>query len=1256
MTRTSLILLLLFYTLLINQSLAGGTNYWEGKGRIAVSSDGNKHDNDDMQATMMTLMILAKAQLQDNTVLYSYADHVWGSEDNDLQIMKESAEGGGERFGFQSTKFMAAVSDPEAAYNAMRDEILKSTSDDPLFVIAAGPMQVIGEALNRANETNAEALNFVTVISHSNWNNRHSDNPEGAGSVHGEESPHSGWTWDEMNASFGSRVNFNKISDQNGTGDQPYKTKDKFSAPAWSSWHWMRDHKDHNVQWVYTKGLANPGGPDYSDAGMAYYFCADLNGERADEFGNPEKLEAWIGPDVIPVEIDPTRVNSVSLDNNSYHIKEVNGTVQLSATVSPSTATDQSLSWKSSDDAIAAVSESGLVTGHSIGNATITVTTTDNSKTATSNIQVGDVPPGTFYAGDNYISFEAESTNSELGEWVIRRTGDSDFVEGTSGVAPINGTYLEYTGGVPSGLVSAGKGILVYKFTPVSTGTYRLTGRMAQNQNGEAWDRCNDIYVKMKGDFEAGAGSATKSQLETFAKFYGRGLEDWGAFVQGEINHLKYSMKYNLKAGEEYTFTVSGRSQRVCIDYYLFVKEGPGITIGEKKDLATHTPSYMIPGGDPVSGCYTIKAHDFDNVNVDGFDPATKGTIPNSPADGINKGEKVIGCGGTNGINQPIAAEEIYTGIETDALFTLKAVLEPDGECTYSVYVNDVMVGEKQASRIFGTDIPPYSYEDLMLNDSTVAIKSGDVIRVTSNQVSNNLVPEGDGFATARGRWVSLDICGDGIVSRPEGLGFVDFPKNILNTETQLAVKVSYTANEVRDIYAGIHNPAGDLLESLTKSVEIGSGETTLEITIDSEMALGEDYSVQIALRPEAGDETTNIIEKTSSFNVVDALPPNEDLIDFIDLPSQLSNSQLEIPVEVAYTASEERYINVAIYTPENGFITNARADIDQGSGEVTITLVLDNALTLGSGYKVDLSIRPLGGDWSTNIDNKNQYVEVVENVAGEQIAVSGISISTENIRLDKTGAKHQLVASVSPSNATNKKINWSSSNENIATVNTEGIVTAVDNGSARITAKSEDGGHETSTSVSVAIAVTQVSIDPNTVSFEAMGESQQLTATISPDNALNQNATWASADELIAFVDQSGLVSAVGEGTTIITVTTEDGAYAAEADITVTQDASGSALSLESTEDANWIFPNPSSGILNVRTKQSSKITVFNSAGVILQSKTAVGDISIFDLSGIKMGVYFVSVENQFGKKISRLVKTNYAVDRGLKTEVIQQ
>lgn len=82
-------------------------------------------------------------------------------------------------------------------------------------------------------------------------------------------------------------------------------------------------------------------------------------------------------------------------------------------------------------------------------------------------------------------------------------------------------------------------------------------------------------------------------------------------------------------------------------------------------------------------------------------------------------------------------------------------------------------------------------------------------------------------------------------------------------------------------------------------------------------------------------------------------------------------------------------------------------------------------------------------------------------------------------------------------------------------------------------------------------IPVTAVSLDKTTLSFDAIGKSEKLTATVEPDDATNKNVTWSSSNPSVATVD-NGVVTAVGEGTAVITVTTEDGGKTATCTVTV--------------------------------------------------------------------------------------------------------
>ncbi|MGY6648178.1 hypothetical protein [Wenyingzhuangia sp. IMCC45574] len=183
--------------------------------------------------------------------------------------------------------------------------------------------------------------------------------------------------------------------------------------------------------------------------------------------------------------------------------------------------------------------------------------------------------------GPDYLVFEPQITKSDLGKWVLRKKGESEYFDQTTTPA-VNDDYLEFEG---NGTASGPPGSpLVFKFVCPKTGKYNLVGRLLQHfPIGEKFhdDHSNDIWGKLAGNFTS-ATSFTTDELKSFAKFYGRG-KNWtlprtmGAMTGLEIHHDKGPASYNLIKGEEYTFTIAGRSKNACIDYLMFYHTSLGL-------------------------------------------------------------------------------------------------------------------------------------------------------------------------------------------------------------------------------------------------------------------------------------------------------------------------------------------------------------------------------------------------------------------------------------------------------------------------------------------------------------------------------------------------------------------------------------------------------------------------------------------------------------------------------------------------------
>lgn len=166
-------------------------------------------------------------------------------------------------------------------------------------------------------------------------------------------------------------------------------------------------------------------------------------------------------------------------------------------------------------------------------------------------------------------------------------------------------------------------------------------------------------------------------------------------------------------------------------------------------------------------------------------------------------------------------------------------------------------------------------------------------------------------------------------------------------------------------------------------------------------------------------------------------------------------------------------------------------------------------------------------------------------------VYVTGVSITPTSATIP-VGGTQSFTKTISPANATNQDVNWTSSDPSVAKVvyNT-GVATGIGAGTAAITATTADGGYTASAVISVlpvTVPVTGISIAP-AVSTIPLGGSQMLTKTVTPANASNPNATWTSSNPSVAaVVYDTGAVKGVGIGTATITATTLDGLHSESA------------------------------------------------------------------------------------------------------------
>ncbi len=274
-------------------------------------------------------------------------------------------------------------------------------------------------------------------------------------------------------------------------------------------------------------------------------------------------------------------------------------------------------------------------------------------------------------------------------------------------------------------------------------------------------------------------------------------------------------------------------------------------------------------------------------------------------------------------------------------------------------------------------------------------------------------------------------------------------------------------------------------------------------------------------------------------------------------------------------TSSEGELVNASSYESvpydiKDGHIYVSaiiKGDID-GNGKINITDAMRVFQYVSGRNKAftdkNIAAADINGDGKVNITDAIKIfhyvsgrIKTLDSSTPTTVIPSGVTLGKTSLTLT-TGQTAALTTTISPSNATNKSVTWSSSNTAVATVDANGKVTAKSTGNATITVKTVSGAKTATCAVTVKnpiVAVTGISITQNSekIYLDAYArEKKQLTCNVQPSNATNKSVTWASSNTGIATVDANGNITAVNPGVVTITAKTSDGGFIAKKEIYV--------------------------------------------------------------------------------------------------------
>ena len=270
--------------------------------------------------------------------------------------------------------------------------------------------------------------------------------------------------------------------------------------------------------------------------------------------------------------------------------------------------------------------------------------------------------------------------------------------------------------------------------------------------------------------------------------------------------------------------------------------------------------------------------------------------------------------------------------------------------------------------------------------------------------------------------------------------------------------------------------------------------------------------------------------------------------------------NKTSLNIEVGQTDKLEATIN-----PENA--SNKNVTYSSSNPEI-VTVGQDGTITGISAGTATITVTTEDGNHTATC---NVAVEV------PIISVEGIEITNKPTDNMNIGDEHELNYEIRPEDATDKNVTWSSTDENVAYVdsNTNKLI-ANGEGTATITITTRDGNYTDSFEVTVnpeIIHVDSVTLDKSSLEIK-VEETYKLEATINPENASNKNITYSSSNTEVATVDENGTVTGISKGTATITVTTQDGAKTATCNVTVKEKARPVITNIEAKieDDINYI------------------------------------------------------------------------------------
>ncbi|MBQ8170521.1 MAG: Ig-like domain-containing protein [Oscillospiraceae bacterium] len=454
-----------------------------------------------------------------------------------------------------------------------------------------------------------------------------------------------------------------------------------------------------------------------------------------------------------------------------------------------------------------------------------------------------------------------------------------------------------------------------------------------------------------------------------------------------------------------------------------------------------------------------------------------------------------------------------------------------------AVVINSITLYDANDNII--TALPVTYATDITLSETTLELKKGD---------NNALLTATVGPEDATDKTVTWSSSDSDVVSVN-----TDGTLTALNNGT---ATITATANGA--------DPDGD---PVSASCEITVTNPAQYISLDKtslELKTGETYTFTVTPTPEDADEYE------LEWTIIENTPSHDEGVDVISIDENGKVTALNrgsAAVRAAVKGNENVSIEcmIIVTSPVTG-ITFEQETMELIKGDVA-GIAFHVAPESANNKKItwssdDTSVATVDESGNVTATGSGTATITATTEDGGFTATCKVTVTNPIQMIDLTqrslgiveGETAELTVITTPTDCDPFEITWSTDDESVATVDENGVITAVAEGSCviRATVTDEIFIECVVTVTADVVAADGVSLNETEYTLDAVGDTVALVASVTPSDATNQDVTWTSSDPDVATVDEFGIVTAVANGTAVITVTTKDGDYTATCNITV--------------------------------------------------------------------------------------------------------